>query len=164
MLIELSRLESPLGGLVLAVIDQGLAALDFAQSDQPVRERLLRSYPSLAKLSPLAPPDEPSVRPFPVRWKLSETEGPQWDDAWGLFDLTEFNKLEDAIDLFYDRYQRHAHTKVGGWPNYTQSSVGSDDYVFQIGSEEKPRWMWGDNGNGYFFFRDGKWFLYWDCY
>jgi hypothetical protein len=125
---------------------------------------LLRSYPSLDGLAPLAPPAEPGVRPFPVRWRLSETEGPQWQDAWGLYDLAEFNKLEDAIDLFYDRYQRHYQTKVGGWPSYIQSSVGSEDYVFQIGSEEKPRWMWGDNGNGYFSLRQGKWFLYWDCY
>jgi hypothetical protein len=125
---------------------------------------LLRSYPNLDNLSPLVPPVEPQVRPFPVRWHLSETEGPQWTDAWGVYDLTEFNKLEDAVDLFYDRYQRHLHTKVGGWPSYTQGSVGSDDYVFQIGSEEKPRWMWGDNGNGYFSFKEGKWFLYWDCY
>lgn len=125
---------------------------------------LLRSYPSLAKLSPLVGPAESQVRPFPIRWHLSETEGPQWDDAWGLHDLTEFNGLEDAIDLFYDRYNRHFYTKVGGWPSYIQSSIGSDGYVFQIGSEEKPRWMWGDNGNGYFFFREGKWLLYWDCY
>jgi hypothetical protein len=125
---------------------------------------LLRSYQSLDGLAQLAPPAEPRIRPFPVRWHPSDSEGPQWDDAWGLYDLTEFNKLEDAIHLFYDRYKRHLDTKVGGWPSYTQSSIGSDDYVFQIGSEEKPQWMWGDNGNGYFFLRQGKWLLYWDCY
>jgi uncharacterized protein YwqG len=125
---------------------------------------LLRSYSSLDELSALVPPADPQVRPFPIRWRLSETEGPLWDDAWELYDLNEFNILEEAIDLFYDRYQQHLHTKVGGWPSYTQSSIGSDDYVFQIGSEEKPRWMWGDNGNGYFSLKEGKWFLYWDCY
>jgi uncharacterized protein YwqG len=55
-------------------------------------------------------------------------------------------------------------SKVRGWPSYTQSSAGSHEDMFQIGSEEKPRWMWGDNGNGYLFFRAGQWFLRWDCY
>jgi hypothetical protein len=125
---------------------------------------VLRSYPNLDGLPELAPPTKPRIRPFPVRWRLTETEGPQWDDAWGLYDLTEFNDLKDAFDIFYDRYKQHSFTKVGGWPSYIQGSPGSEDFVFQIGSEEKPRWMWGDNGNGYFFLRDGKWFLFWDCY
>jgi uncharacterized protein YwqG len=81
-----------------------------------------------------------------------------------LHDLTKFNKLKDAIHLFYGRYSQHPFTKVGGWPSYIQSSIGSDDFVFQIGSEEKTRWMWGDNGNGYFSFTDNRWYLYWDCY
>jgi hypothetical protein len=125
---------------------------------------VIRTYPSLEGLSQLAPPAEPQIRSFPVRWHLSSTDGPQWDDAWGLYDLSEFNRLNDTVHLFYDRYDQHPHTKVGGWPAYTQSSIGSDDYVFQIGSEEKPHWMWGDNGNGYFFFRNGQWSLSWDCY
>lgn len=125
---------------------------------------LLRTYSSTDGLSPLSAPAESWIRPFPVRWKLSETEGPQWEDAWGLYDLTEFNKVDDAVKLFYDRYKRHYSTKVGGWPSFIQGSLGSPGYVFQIGSEEKPRWMWGDNGNGYFSFKEGKWFLYWDCY
>jgi uncharacterized protein YwqG len=112
----------------------------------------------------MTPPADLPIRAFPVRWHLAETEAPVWDDAWGLYDLTEFNKLDDAIDLFYDRYNQHATTKVGGWPSYIQSSIEFDEYVFQIGSEEKPQWMWGDAGIGYFYFRQGKWFLYWDCY
>lgn len=125
---------------------------------------LLRGYPSLDGLVPLSPPCEVAIRPFPIRWHLSKTEGPQWEDAWPLHDLTEFNKLEDAIDLFYDRYDQHARTKVGGWPSCIQGSMGSDDFVFQIGSEEKPNWMWGDNGKGYFYLRDGKWLMNWDCH
>jgi hypothetical protein len=125
---------------------------------------LVRSYSKLENLEPLATPAEIAVRPFPIRWQLSSSEAPIWDDAWELHDLSEFNKLEDAIELFYDRYQAQSRTKVGGWPSYTQGSPGSDGFVFQIGSEEKPQWMWGDNGSGYFYFRNGKWFLHWDCY
>lgn len=124
---------------------------------------ILRSYSGLDGLSPLASAHS-LVRPFPVRWRMSELEGPQWQDAWGLQDLTEFNRIPNSTDLFYDRYKRHEYTKVGGWPSYIQSPVDSGDFVFQIGSEEKPGWMWGDNGNGYFFIRAGKWFLHWDCF
>lgn len=125
---------------------------------------LLRCYSSLEDLTLLAPPANSHVRPFPIRWHLSETEGPVWEDAFELIGLTEFNKLDDATDLFYNRYKQHPLTKVGGWPSFLQGSLGSEGFVFQIGSEEKPRWMWGDNGNGYFFFRQGNWLLDWDCY
>jgi uncharacterized protein YwqG len=125
---------------------------------------VLRSYSTLEGLVELPKPTENRVRVFPVRWFASETEGPQWEDAWDLHDLSEFNKLDDAINLFSDRYTQRYCTKVGGWPSYTQSPPGLDGYVFQIGSEEKPRWMWGDNGNGYFYRRDGTWSLFWDCY
>jgi hypothetical protein len=47
--------------------------------------------------------------------------------------------------------KNHSGTKVGGYPTEIQHSVGLDDFVFQVGSEEKPRWMWADNGIGYFF-------------
>jgi uncharacterized protein YwqG len=161
---ELPYRPEPLDGIALFNVFVGPRELP---TDLPAENGdgwLLRSYASLDGLSPFVPPGEARVRAFPVRWHLSEAEGPQWDDACGLYDLTEFSNLEDATDLFDDRYQQHPHTKVGGWPSYTQGSIGSDGYVFQIGSEEKPRWMWGDNGNGYFFRREGKWFLHWDCY
>jgi hypothetical protein len=135
---------------------------------EPIAENghgwLLRSYPSLQGLSPLVPPAKMPVRTLPVRWHLSVTEAPQWDDAVKLHDLTEFSKQEKDITRFFDHYTQYSRTKIGGWPSYIQGSVGSEDYVFQIGSEQKPGWMWGDDGNGYFFLRDGKWFLYWDCY
>lgn len=45
MWIELSRLESPLGGIVLAVTKDGLCALDFADLEAPLRARLKRAHP-----------------------------------------------------------------------------------------------------------------------
>ncbi len=106
------------------------------------------------------------LRPFPVRWHLSETEAPSWDDAWGNDrDHDQFLELEDAVQLFYTRYQNHAYTKIGGWPFWIQGARSCEgDFVMQIASEEKPCWMLGDNGSLYIFNKDGDWSLVWDCY
>ena len=127
---------------------------------------IIRTYKTLDGLTPITPPVESWLRPFPIKWSLTEDEGPQWDDAWGLHDLRPFNGLNDCINLFYDRYHQHSFTKIGGWPSYIQSGMYDPDrFVLQIGSEEKPRWMWGDNGNGYFYIDEkDEWILLWDCY
>jgi methylated-DNA-[protein]-cysteine S-methyltransferase len=45
MQIEFSRLESPVGSVLLAVSSEGLCALDFTDSELEVRKRLLRAHP-----------------------------------------------------------------------------------------------------------------------
>ena len=45
MLIELSHLDSPVGPVVIAVAAEGLCALDFTDSELPVRKRLARAHP-----------------------------------------------------------------------------------------------------------------------
>ena len=108
---------------------------------------LIRTYDSVDSLVPLASACDYPVRPFPIKWSLTETEGPLWQDAWSVHNLSAFNELDDCINLFYDRYRNHSFTKIGGWPSYIQGSLeDSVEFIFQIGSEQKPRWMWGDNG------------------
>jgi methylated-DNA-[protein]-cysteine S-methyltransferase len=46
MLLELSHLDSPVGGLVIAVGESGLHALEFSDGAEPVRSRLQRSFPA----------------------------------------------------------------------------------------------------------------------
>jgi methylated-DNA-[protein]-cysteine S-methyltransferase len=45
LLIELSHLESPLGNVALALCEDALCALDFAETDASLRSRLERCYP-----------------------------------------------------------------------------------------------------------------------
>ena len=45
MLIEFSHLDSPVGGVLLAVSVEGLCALDFTDSEVEVRKRLGRAHP-----------------------------------------------------------------------------------------------------------------------
>jgi hypothetical protein len=120
---------------------------------------LIREYGSLEPLVALpAPSAEPPVRPFPIRWKRVEGELPGWEDAWSLLDLTAVNEDEDATEKFFAELQNHPGTKVWGYPAEIQHEVGIEDFVFQVGSEEKAQWAWADNGIGYFFREaDGSW-------
>jgi hypothetical protein len=114
----------------------------------------------------MTPTEAAVVRPFPVRWVRRDNEAPSWDEAWDDRAHDEFMRRADAVDLFCDRYQSHSFTKVGGWPSWIQSAVepGGEHFVLQIASEEKPRWMVGDNGKLYIFNVRGEWLLQWDCY
>ena len=124
---------------------------------------LIREYASLDALVPL-PPDPllPGLKPFPITWSLVEDDAPGWEDAWSLVDLTPVNESEAATEYFFESFARYGCTKVGGYPMEIQHGVGLDNFVFQVGSEEKANWMWADNGIGYFF-RDSNGAWTWSC-
>ncbi|MDP9311762.1 MAG: YwqG family protein [Chloroflexota bacterium] len=124
---------------------------------------LIRTYPSIDSLHPLIPPLlTGQVKTFPVRWTLATREAPQRGDVWEILAATGFDQLEHDIELFSERYSRSYGTKVGGWPSYIQGEPAvTDEFVFQIGSEAKAHWAWGDAGIGYFYrTRAGEWSLY----
>ena len=127
---------------------------------------VVRAYESLEDLVPLKRPDiEFDIKAFPMKWELVGNEGPSWEDAWSITDLTEFNLVTDSE--FHDRYHNSEKTKLGGYPALIQGalSFGLDKFVFQISSEDKAGWMWGDCGIGYFGLNDeGKWLFEWNCY
>lgn len=119
---------------------------------------MLRTYSSLSSLVPLEAPEKfAAPRAFPVRWELVE-DFPGWDDA------PHVARVEGLANV-------HA-TKVGGWPSPVQADVSWDaarvEYVFQIDSEEKAGWAWGDAGTGYFGRNTGTardtWQLSWQSY
>jgi len=120
----------------------------------------IRTYKDVEKLQPRKNPIVGSgIKPAEIRWSLVDNEAPHWEDAWSVADLSDFNQLEDSTDLFYDNYSNHAFTKVGGWPSLVQGelSMGTNDFVFQIGSEEKANWSWLDAGTVYFGIKNGQW-------
>lgn len=147
---ELPYVPAELVGTALFVVWLHMTEIPF---DKPHGDGwLIREYPNLEDLRPLqgfAMPDY--LRTFPIRWSLSEDEGPGWEDAWGVVDLDAVNASESASDEFHERYSNHPGTKIGGYPSEIQHGIGGDaPFVFQIGSEEKSNWMWADNGIGYF--------------
>ncbi|WP_338663495.1 DUF1963 domain-containing protein [Pararoseomonas sp. SCSIO 73927] len=118
---------------------------------------LIREYPALDGLVPLPGPETP-YRPFPVRWDAVEDDAPGWEDAWSLMDLTPINRDEAASERFFSEFRRYDGTKVGGYPREVQHGAGVEDFVFQVGSEPKVGFMWGDRGIAYFHRpADGGW-------
>jgi uncharacterized protein YwqG len=131
----------------------------------------LRAYASLENLTEIAEPDHGSrIRPFPIRWELIEEDYPSWEDV--------AIALPKAIeDNYYDLFEVKNCSKIGGWPSLIQSEIywapfnrhpANPQYAFQIASEEKAHWMWGDAGVGYFGRGTGQasntWTLAWQCY
>jgi len=145
-------------------IDPDELPLDNAHNGQGF---LVRTYESLDKLAPLESPQLDSfIKPFPISWSLAPDEAPNWDDAWDIVNLSEFQRIEGKIDLFYKRYHNSDRTKFGGWPSLIQHELPNiGDFVFQIGTEEKARFSWGHSGIGYFLLdKQQNWRLTWQCY
>lgn len=158
---ELQEVPEALNGIALLVLFHDARAHPF---NAPHGEGwAIREYASVDGLVPLdATVMLPGLKPFPVRWSRVEDDAPGWEDAWELLDLSAVNDCEPASDAFFMAFSRYACTKVGGFPKEIQHGVGIDDFVFQVGSEEKANWMWADNGIGYFF-RDGQGRWSWSC-
>lgn len=124
---------------------------------------LIREYKSFDGLIPLPEIDMSKIlRPFPIKWNLVEDDAPGWETAWTLVDLDSVINDEEADEAFYKDFSRNIGTKVGGFPDEIQHMPILDNFVFQIGSEEKAKWNWIDSGSAYFYkSSDGIWS--WDC-
>lgn len=144
---ELPVIPEQLKGIALLLLFHNREHHPF---DQPHGEGwLIREYATLEGLE-LLPELETPYRPFPVRWVSVNDDAPGWEDAWDIIDLSEVNDDTQASGSFFDDFNRYGGTKVGGYPMEIQHGVGIEDFVFQVGSEEKVNWMWADNGIGYF--------------
>lgn len=156
---ELPFVPQQLAHLSLIVLFHNLHCHPF---DLPHGEGwLIREYETLADLAPLPLLPHP-YRPFPIRWTRIDDDSPGWEDAWSLLDLSAVNEDDAASEAFFRDFKVYPATKVAGYPKEIQHGVGLEDFVFQVGSEEKVGWMWADNGIGYFFRSPaGEW--RWSC-
>lgn len=144
---ELPVIPDQLKGIALLVLFHNLEQHPF---DEPHGEGwLIREYATLEGLQLLPELDTP-YRAFPVQWLSVIDDAPGWEDAWDIIDLSCVNDDEQACDSFFEDFNCYRGTKVGGFPAEIQHGVGIDDFVFQVGSEEKVNWMWADNGISYF--------------
>ncbi len=128
----------------------------------------LLEYKSTADMDVVETPKGSQIyKPFQIKWSISEKpDYPCWEESWNYFDMTEINESEELSDRFFEEFERHYRTKIGGYASFIQSPCGNYEYVFQISSEEKPGFMVGDNGNLYILKSkaDNQWYLHWDCY
>lgn len=115
------------------------------------------------------PKDAQWLREFQIKWSESETHDyPCWEEAWDYVDMTDINKDDAARKRYFEQFSRYRQTKIGGYPAYIQcpESMEEFEFIMQIASEEKPRYMIGDNGNMYIYRSktDDEWYMSWDCY
>jgi len=136
---------------------------------------LLRAYPSLEGLTPLPRPDQSRspwrIKPFPMRWELVPEDFPCWED------IAHLPMSDEREEQYHDLFENQEGTKVGGWPSLIQHGTGwaawdqrstEPKYVFQIASEPKAHWNWGDSGVAYFGRGIGahadQWTMTWQCF
>lgn len=133
---------------------------------------LIRTYENISMLVKLEQEETGSyINPFPMGYWVVDEDFPCWEDI-------EYICPEEIDDDYYDIFENINGFKLGGWPSLIQTEIywspwsaheTNPAYVFQIDTTEKGRWMWGDNGVGYFGRGtiDGKkdeWALAWQCY
>ncbi len=130
---------------------------------------LLRTYQAGQPLKFLEQPAtfRSPVKAFPIRWESIEHDYPCWEDA--VASISD-PALRDVFEENQDRFPNHFVSKVGGWPSLIQgglftSLASKPKYVFQVDSESKAHWGWGDGGFGYFGYAleqgQPQWFLDW---
>ncbi|WFO48431.1 DUF1963 domain-containing protein [Bacillus pumilus] len=130
----------------------------------------LIEYADMEGLEVVETPEEVrGLKPFQIQWKESEQEDyPCWEETWSYVDLSEVNESDEATEHFFDQYTNYSFTKIGGYGAYIQSPPHHQlgKFMLQIASEEKPRFMIGDNGTMYFYYdKDTKeWSMHWDCF
>ena len=74
-------------------------------------------------------------------------------------------------------FENQSGTTLGGWPTLVQAECdwgpfnrhpANPEFVFQIDTEPKAHWAWGDSGVGYLGRGIGAhtnvWTLAWQCY
>ncbi len=165
-LLQINVTELPLVPNELS--DTNLLVVFFDKEELPFNQNhgegwLIREYQTLEGLVPLPETDLTDVvRPFPIRWHLVEDDAPGWETADSLVGISLINDDEEAERSFFEDFKRYNCTKVGGFPDEVQNEPELENYVFQIGTEEKAGWTWVDNGTAYFYKNAaGEWS--WDC-
>lgn len=131
---------------------------------------LIKTFRSLSDLSPVhQAPIQSSIKAFPGSWVRIDQDFPSYEDLPPDFP-------DELDESYFENFEHNDGTKVGGWPTNIQSEIFwgplnrhpiEPEYLFQIDSEPKAGWAWGDGGVGYFGRGTGrhrdKWAMSWQC-
>lgn len=136
------------------------------------RNWCIRAYKQIADLMPLGHQDTGSIiKPFPMRPRVVENDFPCLEDI-------PLELSEEIADDYSDLFENISGLKLGGWPTLIQAEIywspwnkhpAAPEYVFQVDSEPKAHWSWGDGGVGYFGRgtangKEDEWTCEWQCY
>ena len=116
-------------------------------------------------------PTEGSLKPFPLKTEVMESDHPIWDGG-GLIPEQEDKILEmedeGVFESYYDVTTHCYDHKFGGYPSFCQPGVELHPYefVFQVSSDVKLHLNVIDNGSFQFWRHPetGDWKLYYDFY
>ena len=150
--------------LITVFIDADNLPTDTANGDG----WLVKTYNTTDKLTLRKNPiTDSAIKSFEISWSKNDNDFPNLEDASQIIELDEFATLDDHNEIYYNEFDTVPTTKVGGFPNLIQASLAMklEDFVFQIATEDKVNWTWGDAGTGYFGLDDnGSWKMEWQCY
>ena len=152
---ELPEVPKALEGIALLVVYLNAAEIPY---DKPQGDGwMVREYRSLEGLVPCPTRAPKGLKSLPIKWIAGKPERPDWEQASELLEMDAIDESESARERF-DKMAHHGGTKVGGYPTEIQSLVeNADDYLLQIGSEEKAHWQWGHNGIATFARNANEW-------
>ncbi len=136
---------------------------------------VMRAYKNLDELVPLKQPETKfSIIPHPLSPRVVE-DYPSYDE---LPDAVQDEWSYEISEAFAELYPNQDGFKLGGWAKLIQGELGwehpsiSDDdieFLFQVDTDEKSRWMWGDVGVGYYGVQkttqdqQPEWVMTWAC-
>ncbi|MEC4587200.1 DUF1963 domain-containing protein [Bacillus safensis] len=153
--------------LIQIFLNQNTLPIDITKNGEGWK---LIEYASIEGLEVAETPEEVrGLKAFQIQWNENEQRDfPCWEEAWSYVDLSEVNESEEATNHFFNQYTNYSFTKIGGYGAYIQSPPHQQqgEFMLQIASEEKPRFMIGDNGTMYFYYdkESKEWFMHWDCF
>ncbi|WP_299625836.1 DUF1963 domain-containing protein [Pelagibius sp.] len=176
-LTECRDRPAPLDGIALlaAFVTPDFAYIEDFHAEEPMESEgigwCVRSYASLDDLVPLTAPElDRCPRPFPISF------GKAVDD-YPTHDLLPDDMPENLKDRYYELgwEQNRVNTKLGGWPSCCQSEPCWDyapgmqgfEFAWQIASEPKAQWSWGDGGVvcfGRHKTQRNRWAFDWQCF
>lgn len=153
--------------LIQIFLNQNTLPIDITKNGEGWK---LIEYASIEGLEVAETPEEVrGLKAFQIQWNENEQRDfPCWEEAWSYVDLSEVNESEEATNHFFNQYTNYSFTKIGGYGAYIQSPPHQQqgEFMLQIASEEKPRFMIGDNGTMYFYYNKElkEWLMHWDCF
>jgi len=135
---------------------------------------IVRTYASFDGLIPVGfgYRESSELPTFPILWRETAMEQPSWEDfADGVPTSVAQSRDEEWFDesdysVKVEALRKDCPVKLGGWPTWIQGSYWPKDaeYLLQIDSTDKGKWMFGDMGSIYLFRTPDGWEIRGDCY
>ena len=121
----------------------------------------IRTYTTLNELEKRKCPISNHLKTFEINWE-EKIDTPSLEELVWLEGNPE--RRLPMSDVFYEmKLEEHwnSQTKVGGWPYSIQHELDmeSENYILQIGSEEKAKLNWTDSGIVYIGINNGDWII-----